>query len=157
MPRGGQEIQFFTIVSPILRIALWRKKVVFVEWMDNNYSQKYVFQDKICCHIGNPEGSGKLESHLRVFLHCVCVYTACAQSYPTLCEPMNCSPPGSSVHGIFQARIWEWLAISFSRGSSRWGAEHASSALAGGFFSLCHLVSLFLHYIILHKYLRVII
>ena len=37
-----------------------------------------------------------------------------AQSCPTLCDPMDCSPPGSSIHGIFQARILEWVAISFS-------------------------------------------
>ena len=36
-----------------------------------------------------------------------------AQSCPTLCDPMDCSMPGSSVHGIFQARILEWVAISF--------------------------------------------
>ena len=36
-----------------------------------------------------------------------------AQRCPTLCDPMYCSPPGSSVHGIFQARILEWIAISF--------------------------------------------
>ena len=41
-----------------------------------------------------------------------------AQSCPTLCDPMDCSPPGSLVHGIFQAWILEWVAISFSRGSS---------------------------------------
>ena len=41
-----------------------------------------------------------------------------AQSCPTLCDPMHCSPPGSSVHGFSQARILEWVAISFSRGSS---------------------------------------
>ena len=38
------------------------------------------------------------------------------QSCPTLCNPVGCSPPGSSVHGILQARILEWVAISFSRG-----------------------------------------
>ena len=38
---------------------------------------------------------------------------------PTLCGSMDCSPPGSSVHGILQARILEWVAISFSRGSSQ--------------------------------------
>ena len=38
-----------------------------------------------------------------------------AQSCPTLCDPMDCNPPGSSVHGIFQARVLEWIAISFSR------------------------------------------
>ena len=38
------------------------------------------------------------------------------QSYPTLCDPMDCSLPGSLVRGIFQARVLEWVAISFSRG-----------------------------------------
>ena len=42
-----------------------------------------------------------------------------AQLYPTFCDPMDCSLPGSSVHGIFQAIVLEWIAISFSRGSSR--------------------------------------
>ena len=42
-----------------------------------------------------------------------------AQSCPTLCNPMDCSLPGSSIHGIFQAWILEWVAISFSRRSSR--------------------------------------
>ena len=37
-----------------------------------------------------------------------------AQSYPTLSDPMDCSPPGSSVHGIFQARVLEWVATAFS-------------------------------------------
>ena len=44
--------------------------------------------------------------------------TEVAQSCLTLCDPMDCSPPGSSVHGIFQAWILEWVAVSFSRGSS---------------------------------------
>ena len=42
-----------------------------------------------------------------------------AQAYPTLANPMDFSPPSSSIHGISQARILEWVAISFSRGSSR--------------------------------------
>ena len=44
----------------------------------------------------------------------------CAKSlqlYPTLCNPMDCSLSGSSVHGIFQVRVLEWVAISFPRGS----------------------------------------
>ena len=41
------------------------------------------------------------------------------QLYPTLCDPMDSSPSGSSIHGIFQARILGWVAISFSRGSSQ--------------------------------------
>ena len=42
-----------------------------------------------------------------------------AQSCPTLCDSVDCGPPGSSVHGILQGRILEWVTISFSRGSSR--------------------------------------
>ena len=42
-----------------------------------------------------------------------------AQSWPTLCNPMDCRLPGSSFHGIFRARVLEWFAVSFSRGSSR--------------------------------------
>ena len=41
------------------------------------------------------------------------------QSCLTLCDPMDCTGPGSSVHGIFQARILEWVAISYSRRSSQ--------------------------------------
>ena len=47
---------------------------------------------------------------------CVCV---CAQWRRTPCNPINCSPPSSPVHGIFQTRILEWIAISSSRGPSR--------------------------------------
>ena len=69
---------------------------------------------------------------------CVCV-CVCAQSCPTLCGPMDYSPPDSSVHGTFQARILEVVAISYSKGSSPApGIEpkHLTSpALAGGFFT----------------------
>ena len=41
-----------------------------------------------------------------------------AQSCPTLSNPVDCSPPGSSIHGIFQARVLEWDAIAFSKGIS---------------------------------------
>ena len=56
-----------------------------------------------CCVTDHPEPCGFKESEV-------------AQSCPTLCDPMDCSPPGSSIHGILQARILEWGAISFSRG-----------------------------------------
>ena len=51
------------------------------------------------------------------------------QSCPTLCDPVDCSLPSSSVHGILQARILEWVAISFSRGSSNPGIEPGFPAL----------------------------
>ena len=52
-----------------------------------------------------------------------------AQSCPTLCNTMDCSLPGSSIHGIFQARVQEWVAIFFSRGFSNPGIEPRSPAL----------------------------
>ena len=60
---------------------------------------------------------------------------AAVQSCPTLCNPMHCSPPGSPVHGIFQARITEWVAIPFPRGSSRPRNRTHFSCIAGGFFT----------------------
>ena len=50
--------------------------------------------------------------------HCKCVCAKLLQSCPTLCDPMDCSLPGSPVHGILQARILEWVAMSSSSGSS---------------------------------------
>ena len=65
--------------------------------------------------------------HYLCILECDCCCYYVSQSCPTLCEPMDCSPPGSFVHGIFQARILEWVANSSSRGSSRpTGPTHVS-------------------------------
>ena len=52
-----------------------------------------------------------------------------AQSCPTLSDPMDCSPPGSSIHGILQARVLEWGAIAFSDGLS-WDTEYSSLCYA---------------------------
>ena len=55
---------------------------------------------------------------------------------PTLCNPMDCSLPHSSVHGIFQARILEWIAISFSSGFSQPRDWSQVSCIAGRFFTI---------------------
>ena len=61
------------------------------------------------------------------------------QSCLTLCDAMDCSPPGSSVHGILQARILEWVAISSFRGSSRpWDQTQVSYVSYIGRQVLCH-------------------
>ena len=60
------------------------------------------------------------------------------QSCPTLLDPMDCSPPDSSLNGLLQARILEWVAMPSSRGSSYPGMEPTflmSPALTGGFFT----------------------
>ena len=58
-----------------------------------------------------------------------------AQSCWTLCDPVDCSLPGSSIHGTFQARVLEWGAISFSRGSSQPRDRTRVSCPAGRFFT----------------------
>ena len=59
-----------------------------------------------------------------------------AQSCPSLCDPMGCNLQHSSVHGIFQARVPEWVAISFSRGSSQPRDQTRVSCIAGKRFTL---------------------
>ena len=54
----------------------------------------------------------------------------------TLCDPMDCRPPSSSVHGILQARILEWVAIAFFKGSSQPKDQTWVSYIAGRFFTV---------------------
>ena len=63
----------------------------------------------------------------------MCCSVLC-QSYLTLCDPMDCSSPGSSVHEILQARILDWVAIPFSRGSFQPRDQTHVSHIADGFF-----------------------
>ena len=70
------------------------------------------------------QGSGKNERvdlssphYGQAYTFIVAVCAKALQSCPTLCDPMDCSLPGSSVHGILQARILEWVAMPSSRGS----------------------------------------
>ena len=66
---------------------------------------------------------------------CTMLYEV-AQSCPTLCDPMDCSLQCSSVHGIIQARVLEWVAISFSRGSSQPRDRTWVSCIAGRCFTI---------------------
>ena len=75
-----------------------------------------------------------IENHL-LSLILINVKVKVAQSCPTLCDPRNCSLPGSCVHGILQVRILEWAAIPFSRGSSQpQDLTHVSYTIGGFFF-----------------------
>ena len=58
------------------------------------------------------------------------------QSCPTLCDPIDSSPPGSPIPGILQARTLKWVAIRFSRGSSNPGIEPRSPPLPADFFTV---------------------
>ena len=70
-----------------------------------------------------------------IYIHCVCLLVA--HSCLTLSDPMDCSPPGSSVHGILQARILQLVAIpSSSRESSQLRDQTQVSCIAGRFFTM---------------------
>ena len=56
-----------------------------------------------------------------------------AQKHPTLCNPVDCSPPGSSAHGIFQARILEWIPFLLQRGGFRGGSDGKESTCNAGY------------------------
>ena len=74
-------------------------------------------------------GSGE-EKFYAVYLQ------VCVLSRVQLCDPRDCSKPGSSVHGISQSRILDWVAISFSRGFSRPGDQTQVSCFEGRFFTI---------------------
>ena len=84
------------------------------------------------CGLSGPLGPGR--SYICLLL--LNVRVSVAQSCPTLCDPMDCSPPGFSVHGILQARTLEWVAMPFSRGSS-WPTDWTwVSPFVGRFFTV---------------------
>ena len=74
------------------------------------------------------------QSSLCLFPYIVVNSVLVAQSCPTLCNPVDCSLPGSSVHAILQARILEWIAILFSSGSSQPRDQTQVFQIAGRFF-----------------------
>ena len=92
---------FFLICSEFCHTLKWKGHVIF-----KNYESVYHICIPVICMIlhSNCEGEGGGEV---------------AQSCPTLCDPMDYIPPGSSIHGILWAEVLEWVAISFSRGSSQ--------------------------------------
>ena len=108
----------------------------------------------MCTHAGNLllmniSSSEQLEAGLPVLyvvltarpLGCILVpemkgKVLVAQARGALCHPVDCSPPGSSSHGILQARVLEWVAISFCRGSSQPRDRTLVSHIAGSFFTI---------------------
>ena len=82
------------------------------------------------------EKTTNLKRYMNPYVHCICVCVCvcvcvCIQSCLTLCDPVDCSLPGFSVHGILQARILEWVTIFSSRGSS-WPRDWTLVSCIGG-------------------------
>ena len=75
-----------------------------------------------------------VDVHIQVFVW-KCLHAKSLLSCPTLCDPVDCSPPGSSAYGILQARIVKWVALPFSRGSSWLMDWTGVSHIAGRFIT----------------------
>ena len=71
-----------------------------------------------------------------LLLFCCCCVVLISQSCPNLCDPMGCSLSGSSVHGILEAGILEWVAIPFSRGSSQARNRTQVSCIIDRYFTI---------------------
>ena len=95
--------------TPLL--SEWKNIVVPFRTIPFKYCERNISSNNIVQILNSPHRKGDL--------NIVKIIVLVAQSCPTLCDPMDCSPLGSSVHEIFQARILEGVAISFSRGSSQ--------------------------------------
>ena len=141
----GSTALIFATLSEILPALFWTispnnntvgKKSLGPPWVSTDHTLKNVDQAHVSCVSqitgrvftselpGNPSiGYSEWVSEV-------------SQSCPTLCHPVDCSPPGSSMHGILQAGILKWVAISFSRGSSRPRDRTQVSCIAGRRFNL---------------------
>ena len=127
------EIQVFLISHLILT----RKLGVNIYWLHFMAEKTEAPKDLVICPYSHLTSSWTLNleycfvlfrwNFLNWFLNSSlvwCLLYVCAQLCLTLCDPMDCSPPGSSIHGILQARILEWAAISSLLGSSQNSSEH---------------------------------
>ena len=135
---NGNPLQYSCLENPMDRGAWWATvlgvghdwsdlaHVHFVEWKKQNSSFAHVsmiLMFYICSQLASfVDYISSLTSFLAQTLHLPwseVKWSDVAQSCPTLCDLMNCRLPDFSIHGIFQAIVLEWIAISFSRGSSQ--------------------------------------
>ena len=105
------------------------------------YIYIYWVTQKICSSFPIIKSYRKIQTNIlanSIYLVCVCVFLCVlvAQSFLTLRDLMDYSPPGSTVHGILQSRILEWVAISFSMGSSLLRHQTWVSHTAVRFFTI---------------------
>ena len=96
----------------------------------NPSSQPLYLPGDLCSHLGCVWLWQRLS-----YSHSISV-SSLTQSYLTLCNPKDCSPPGSSVHGIFQATVMERVIIPFSRGSSQSKDQTSVSCIISGVFTV---------------------
>ena len=146
---NGNPLQYSCLENSVGRGAYWAtvhgitQSRTWLKWLSSSSSSNMVplgvaiggndpYLSHRVLHLSSP-----LLQFTRLNLMCACVCSV-TQSCLTLCDPMDYSPQGYSVCGISQARIFEWVAISYSRAFSRLRDQTASvvlPTLAGGFFT----------------------
>ena len=123
---------------------------ICVVWAHLNEVQPYIQLNKMSLHIS---------ISISIYLYRY-TYIVKALSCPTLCNPVDCSSPGSSIHGILRARILEWVAISFCRGSSQPRDRTQVSCIAGRRFNLWATreaytdIHIYVHYVYIFIYIH---
>ena len=136
--RGRQRFSIYSLLPhmhslPVTNMAHHNGTLVTVDELhwhmvtQNPKSMVYLRVNSWCCTF---YGLGQMYKDTRAML--------CFAWCPTLCDPMDCCQPGSSVLGILQARILEWVAVPTSMGSSQpsdWTHVSCISCIAGGFFT----------------------
>ena len=123
----GQQVRAGSVLSATIRswaLSSGHRKALEGWWVEKWHGQILILEVSpwLQCWEEFHEAILEAESWVtRIFLQSRGEICACsvAQSCLTLCDPLDCSPPCSSVHGILQARVLEWVAISSSRGSSQ--------------------------------------
>ena len=115
---GAHKLLFFPFKRPVLvLVALW--------WVNGDLLQEGLCHTQVCCIQNSCPCSSPLLTHTS---------SGDTLSSVSLCDPRDDTPPGSSLHGISQAKILEWLAISYSRVLPNPGIEPRSTALKAEFF-----------------------
>ena len=137
----SEPVQCFSFFPSSLTI--WEKKLLDIRQnhclSDKRKRSDFTTSLHVFCCMSH---SVVLDSPLSGWARChKCTVT---QSRLTFCNPMDCSPSGSSVHGVLQARILEWVAISSSRGSSQPRDQTWVFRIAGKFFTIWANVSFYL-------------
>ena len=113
---NGNQPQHSCLENPVNRGAWWATVHGVAKSRTRLSDQHFTFSLPVG-HLGSPKYVILVFKNIcNTSAYIVCLVT---QSCPTLCNPIDCSPPGSSIHGILQARILEWVVVPFSRGSSR--------------------------------------
>ena len=112
----------FNMMSRLVITFLPRSKHLLISWLQSPPAV-IVEPENIQYHRQTPEGARdckKKKKREKPACACMLIRFSCVR----LCNPMNCSLPGSSVYGILRARVLEWLAMPFSRGSSGLRDQH---------------------------------